>query len=86
VADTVFLVAVGIAVLALLLSAIRFARGPWAIDRTVALDAMTILATSLIVAFALISGRRIYIDVAMVYGLVGFVGVVAVARYLEGGL
>jgi multicomponent Na+:H+ antiporter subunit F len=56
------------------------------VDRTVALDAMTILATSLIVAFALISGRRIYIDVAMVYGLVGFAGVVAVARYLEGGL
>jgi multicomponent Na+:H+ antiporter subunit F len=86
VADAVFYVAVGIAVLALLLSGIRFALGPWAVDRTVALDAMTILATSLIVAFALLSGRRIYIDVAMVYGLVGFAGVVAVARYLEGGL
>ena len=85
-ADTVLYIAVGIAVLALLLAGIRFALGPWAVDRTVALDAMTILATSLIVAFALISGRRIYIDVAMVYGLVGFAGVVAVARYLEGGL
>lgn len=85
-ADTVFLVAVGIAVLGLALSAIRFAKGPWAIDRTVALDVMTIIATSLIVAFALLSGRRIYVDVAMVYGLVGFVGVVALARYLEGGL
>jgi len=86
VADTVFLVAVGMAVLGLALSAIRFAKGPWAIDRTVALDVMTIIATSLIVAFALLSGRRIYVDVAMVYGLVGFVGVVALARYLEGGL
>ena len=85
-ADTVFLVAVGMAVLGLALSAIRFAKGPWAIDRTVALDVMTIIATSLIVAFALLSGRRIYVDVAMVYGLVGFVGVVALARYLEGGL
>ncbi len=85
-ADTVFLVAVCMAVLGLALSAIRFAKGPWAIDRTVALDVMTIIATSLIVAFALLSGRRIYVDVAMVYGLVGFVGVVALARYLEGGL
>jgi len=86
VAETVFLVAVGLAAGALLLAGIRFARGPWAVDRTVALDAMTIIATSLIVAFALLAGRRIYLDVALVYGLVGFVGVVAVARYLEGGL
>lgn len=85
-AETVFSVAAGIAVLGLLLAGIRFAKGPWAIDRTVALDAMTIIATSLIVAFAFFSGRRIYIDVGMVYGLVGFVGVVAIARYLEGGL
>ncbi len=85
-ADTVFIVAAGLAAFALLLSALRFAKGPWAIDRTVALDAMTIIATSLIVAFAVFSGRRIYVDVGMVYGLVGFVGVVALARYLEGGI
>jgi multicomponent Na+:H+ antiporter subunit F len=86
VADLLFHTAIGIAALALLLAGVRFALGPWAIDRTVALDAMTIIATSLIVAFALLSGRRIYVDVAMVYGLVGFTGVVAIARYLEGGL
>ncbi len=85
-ADTVFAAASGLAALGLLLSAVRFARGPWAIDRTVALDVMTIIATSLIVAFAVFSGRRIYVDVGMVYGLVGFAGVVAIARYLEGGL
>jgi multicomponent Na+:H+ antiporter subunit F len=28
----------------------------------------------------------IYLDVAMVYGILSFIGVVAVARYLEGGL
>ncbi len=85
-ASTIFMIAVGITLVALVLAGVRFAKGPWAIDRTVALDAMTIIATSLIAAFALISGRRIYLDVGMVYGLVGFVGVVALARYLEGGL
>lgn len=85
-ANAIFAAAVGMTVFALLLSGVRFAKGPWAIDRTVALDAMTIIATSLIVAFALSAGRRIYVDVAMVYALVGFVGVVALARYLEGGL
>ena len=85
-ANAIFLIAVGAAFVSLLLAGVRFAKGPWAIDRTVALDAMTIIATSLIVAFALLAGRRIYVDVALVYGLVAFVGVVAVARYLEGGL
>jgi len=86
VAETVFSIATAIAVLGLILSGYRFLKGPWAIDRTVALDVMTIITTSLIVAFALLSGRRIYVDVGLVYGLVGFVGVVALARYLEGGL
>jgi multicomponent Na+:H+ antiporter subunit F len=86
VAETVFSIATAIAVLGLVLSGYRFLKGPWAIDRTVALDVMTIITTSLIVAFALFSGRRIYVDVGLVYGLVGFVGVVALARYLEGGL
>jgi len=86
VAETVFSIATAITVLGLVLSGYRFLKGPWAIDRTVALDVMTIITTSLIVAFALFSGRRIYVDVGLVYGLVGFVGVVALARYLEGGL
>jgi len=47
---------------------------------------MTIIAISIIVYLAAVSGRVIYLDVAMVYGLVSFLGVVAVARYLERGL
>ena len=85
-ASSIFAVASIVAVLGLALASLRFAKGPGAIDRIVALDAMTIIASSLIVAFALFSGRRIYVDVGLVYGLVSFAGVVALARYLEGGL
>lgn len=85
-ANSVFILASIVAILGLVLVALRFAKGPGAIDRIVALDAMTIIMTSLIVAFALFAGRRIYVDVGLVYGLVSFAGVVALARYLEGGL
>lgn len=85
-ANSILITASIVAVLGLALASLRFAKGPGAIDRIVALDAMTIIATSLIVAFALFSGRRIYVDVGLVYGLVSFAGVVALARYLEGGL
>jgi multicomponent Na+:H+ antiporter subunit F len=71
---------------ALLLSFYRFLKGPTCADRMVALDAMTIAGISIIVFVAFIAKRTIYLDVAMVYALLSFLSVVAVARYLENGL
>jgi multicomponent Na+:H+ antiporter subunit F len=64
----------------------RLFKGPSVADRIVALDAMTIISISLIVLIAHFAQRIIYLDVAIVYGLVSFIGVVAFARYLERGL
>jgi len=64
----------------------RLFKGPTVADRIVALDAMTIISISLIVLIAHFAQRIIYLDVAIVYGLVSFIGVVAFARYLERGL
>ncbi len=85
-AESLMHIAMIIAMLAVLVAGIRFVLGPSAADRTVALDALTIISTSLIVFIALHSGRTIYLDVAMVYAILSFIGVIAVARYLEGGL
>lgn len=71
---------------AILLSLYRLAVGPTLIDRVVALDVLTIVAIILIVDFAYLSGRSIYIDVALTYGLLSFMSVLAVARYMERGL
>jgi multicomponent Na+:H+ antiporter subunit F len=68
------------------IASIRMILGPTAADRAVALDTLTVISISLIALGALFSGRVIYLDVAMVYGILSFIGVVAVARYLEGGL
>ncbi|HHE54804.1 MAG TPA: cation:proton antiporter [Caldithrix abyssi] len=85
-AESLMHIAMIIAMLAVLVAGIRFVLGPSAADRTVALDALTIISTSLIVFIALYSGRSVYFDVAMVYAILSFIGVIAVARYLEGGL
>ena len=71
--------------LAFLLAMIRFAIGPRAVDRVVAFDVLTILSISAIVLAALVAGRSIYLDVALVYALLSFLGVIVAARYLEGG-
>ncbi len=65
---------------------IRFLKGPTASDRVMALDFMTVVAVALMVVLSFLFDRSIYLDVAMVYALIGFVGTVVVARYFEGGL
>jgi multicomponent Na+:H+ antiporter subunit F len=75
-----------IALAAVIIAGLRFILGPTAADRTMALDILTVISISLIALIALSAGRAIYFDVAFVYGLLSFIGVVAVARYLEGGL
>jgi len=65
---------------------IRTVIGPTSADRAVALDAMTIITISLIVYIARLAERMIYLDVALVYALISFLSVLALARYLEKGL
>lgn len=65
---------------------VRLVKGETDIDRLVAIDLMTIISIPLIVIIAHYADRFIYVDVAIVYGLLSFLGVLAVARYLEKGL
>ena len=69
---------------AFLLALGRFVKGPTAADRVIAFDVLTIISITFIVLSALLEGRGIYLDVAIVYALLSFLGVIAVARYLEG--
>jgi multicomponent Na+:H+ antiporter subunit F len=85
-ADLIYNIAAIIALAGIVLSFVRLILGPTIADRAVALDGMTIIAISLIVFIAYYSNRVIYLDVAIVYGLISFVGIVAIARYLERGI
>ena len=71
---------------ATLLSMYRVFRGPTTVDRLVAVDIMTTITTGLMVLFALYYRRMIFLDVALVYAVLAFGGVIAFARYMEGGL
>jgi multicomponent Na+:H+ antiporter subunit F len=65
---------------------IRLAKGPDTVDRVVAIDLLTIVTIALIALLAHQAERYIYLDVALVYGLLSFLGVLAVARFLERGI
>ncbi len=85
-ADILYNTSAVIALAAIVLAVFRMLKGPNGADRVVALDVMTIISISLIVYIASLVQRIIYLDVAMVYALISFIGVVAIARYLERGL
>ncbi len=84
--NTILIVAGVFMVLGILLSLFRFIKGPDITDRTVAFDVMTVTSISVIGLIAYFAGRIIYLDVALVYGLLSFLSVVAIGRYIEKGL
>ena len=63
----------------------RFIKGPSAVDRVISFDGLTIVSITGILFAAIAEQRGIYLDVALVYALLSFLGVIVVARYLEGG-
>ncbi len=84
--DSILMAAGAIVLLSIAVSFVRFVLGPDYMNRLVAFDAMTIMSLSVIAMLSWFLGRLIYLDVALVYGLLSFLGVVSVARFGEGGL
>ena len=83
--DILIIIAAGFAGAAFVLALDRFVRGPMAVDRVIAFDVLTIISITGIVLVALLEDRIIYLDVALVYALLSFLGVIVVARYLGKG-
>jgi len=71
--------------IAFFLALYRFLKGPTVADRVVAFDVLTIVAVTAIAQIAFVEGRGIYLDVALIYALLSFLGVIVIARYLERG-
>lgn len=69
---------------ALLLAMWRLFKGPTVPDRVVAADTLAVITTAGLVWLASELDNPIYLDIALVYGALAFVAVVAIARTIEG--
>ena len=69
---------------ALLLGLLRFGLGPQTPDRLVAADTLSVITTAGLAGVAILLDSTLYLDVALIYGVLSFVGVVALARTIEG--
>ena len=84
--DIIIYISVGLMSIAMLLGLIRFFKGPSVVDRVIAFDSLTVSSLALIGVIAVLADRMIYMDVAIVYGLLSFLGVIVVAKYIQKGL
>ena len=64
------------------LTFIRLVIGPRAADRIVALDLIAVLIVAFLGAYAALAGDTSFLDVAIAYALIAFLGTVALSRFL----
>lgn len=70
--------------ISVILSMARLLIGPTTADKLVATDTLAVISTAAIVVLAAVFDNPVYLDVALVYGTLAFVGTVALARSIEG--
>jgi multicomponent Na+:H+ antiporter subunit F len=71
--------------LAVILCTIRLMRGPSIADRAVALDQIAVEVVALVLLYSMRVDDHSYLDAATVVALIGFLGTLAFARYVERG-
>ncbi|MFP5340524.1 MAG: K+/H+ antiporter subunit F [Gammaproteobacteria bacterium] len=79
------MVAFAAVVVAMLLNLWRLLRGPGATDRILALDTLYINAIGLLVLLGIRLETFLYFEAALLIAMMGFVGTVALSKYLLRG-
>lgn len=83
--QTALVIAFALLSLALALNLWRLLRGPDLPDRILALDTLYVNAIALLVLDGILLGTALYFEVALLIAVMGFVGTVALAKYLARG-
>ena len=83
--ETVLEISFVLVALALLMSLYRLIKGPDIPDRILALDTLYINAIALLILLGLYQGSALYFEAALLIAVMGFVGTVALSKYLLRG-
>ena len=62
----------------------RVALGPTPPDRAVAIDIIGVMVVGICGVFGIVTGRDWYLNIAIAWALLSFIGTLALAKYLEG--
>ncbi len=71
--------------LAMALAVIRANRGPTPFDRVLAVNTIGTMAVLAISVFGFFDGRPAFLDIALLYALINFIGTIAILKYFRHG-
>ncbi len=83
--ETVLPFAFAMLAFSILLSFLRLLKGPDLPDRILALDTLYINAIALVILLGLHLGSDLYFEAALLIAVMGFVGTIALSKYLLRG-
>jgi multicomponent Na+:H+ antiporter subunit F len=72
-----------ILILSVILVFIRLCKGPAVVDRVIALDLIITIGIAIITLYSIRIGEEIFLDVAMIFALIAFLGTIAFSFYLD---
>ena len=79
---SMFAVAVAGVLVSMLLALVRALNGPTVYDRILAVNTFGTLTVILIAVHGFLTGRPEFLDLALVYALINFIGTIAVTKYV----
>jgi multisubunit Na+/H+ antiporter MnhF subunit len=75
---------IGFLVVSIVVSMVRVVIGPTVADRMIGLNLVAAQTLALLVLISVSAQRSIYLDVALVYDIFGFLGILVMTRYFSG--
>lgn len=79
--ENILLISSVIVIVSAMVTFYRFLKGPTVFDRIVAADAIGLMLLVVIVLLGLYFQREIFIDVALIYGILLFIDILVMAKY-----
>lgn len=81
--DYLYFVILPILAISVILIFIRLLKGPSIPDRVVAVDLLVTIGIGLTAIYSILSEHSTFLDIGLLFGLIGFLGTVAYSSYLE---
>lgn len=81
--DYLYFIILPVISLAILLVFVRFIKGPTISDRIIAVDLLVTIGIGVIAVYSILTNQSTFLDIALILGLIAFLGTVAYSSYLQ---
>lgn len=69
--------------LSIVITFIRFVKGPSLPDRIVSIDILSGIAVAMMAAYSVATGETVFLDIALIISLITFLGTIGFAYYID---